>query len=314
MLPRLPLIISTAAGAGRPERVEPLLRGALATEFAVDIRYAGSLDALGAAVVDELARGVPMLGVGGGDGTLHHAVNAIGDARVTLAPLPLGTGNDFCRGLGLTTLEQALAAIRQRHSRAVDLLDVNGRRVLTVAGLGVVARSALRVGRAARPGSALRPAVRVLGRNAYLLVGGLHLLLEPRLAADVHITWRAEPGAPPSSAAGSSYGAFLAVRPTLGAGMRLPLHVAADDGRFEIVMVEPAPRLKVAWNLPRLRQGRPLSDGILRIHHAVDCEIAWDGGSAVLGDGEDLGVATRVIARVRPQALLVTVGRAAGQA
>jgi diacylglycerol kinase (ATP) len=308
MRPRLPLIISTAAGAGRPERLEPVLRGALAAEFAFDIRYAGSLDALRTAIADELARGVPTLGIGGGDGTLHHAVNAIGDARVTLAPLPLGTGNDFCRGLGLATLDQALAALRQKQFRAVDLLEVNGRRVLTVAGLGVVARSALRVGRLTRPGSPWRPAVRSLGRHAYFLAGGLHLLLEPHLATAAHVRWHPESGAAIETTAGCYYGAFLAVRPTLGAGMRLPLQVPPDDGRFEVVMVEPAPRLKVTWNLPRLRRGRPLADGILRIHHAVDCEIEWDGGSAVLGDGEDLGRAALVRARVLPQALLVTVG------
>jgi diacylglycerol kinase (ATP) len=308
MLPRLPLIISTAAGAGRPEQVEPVLRGALAAEFTLDIRYARSLDALRAAVADELARGVSTLGIGGGDGTLHHAVNAIGDARVTLAPLPLGTGNDFCRGVGLATLGRALAAIRQRQSRPVDLLDVNGRRVLTVAGLGVVARSALRVGRLTRPGSALRPPLRALGRNAYLFAGGLHLLLEPRLSAPVLVRWRATTSGATDATQGIYYGAFLAVRPPLGAGMRLPLDVPPDDGRFEIVLVEPAARLKVAWNLPRLRRGRPLSDGILRIHQATECEIAWDGGSSVLGDGEDLGRAACVRARVLPHALRVTVG------
>lgn len=308
MLPRLPLIISTAAGAGRPEWVEPVLRGELDGQFALDIRYAGSLDALRVAIADELARGASMLGIGGGDGTLHHAVNAIGDARVTLAPLPLGTGNDFCRGVGLATLGQALAAIRQRQSRPVDLLDVNGRRVLTVAGLGVVARSALRVGRLTRPGSALRPPLRALGRSAYLLAGGLHLLLEPRLSARVLVRWRADTGGAADAARGRFYGAFLAVRPTLGAGMRLPLDVPPDDGRFEIVLVEPAPRLTVAWNLPRLRRGRPLSEGILRIHQATECDIAWDGGSSVLGDGEDLGQAACVRARVLPRALTVVAG------
>jgi diacylglycerol kinase (ATP) len=308
MPPRLPLILSTASGAGRPDRFEPVLRSALAADFSLDIRYAKSLDALRAAIADELARDVSTLGIGGGDGTLHHAVNAIGEARVTLAPLPLGTGNDFCRGVGLATLDRALAAIRQRQSRLVDLLDVNGRRVLTVAGLGVVARSALRVGRLTRPGSALRPPLRALGRNAYLLAGGLHLLFEPRLSSTALVRWRAGERDVTESATGSYYGAFLAVRPTLGAGMRLPFDMPPDDGRFEIVLVEPAPRLKVAWNLPRLRRGRPLSDGLLRIHHAIECEIAWDGGSPLLGDGEDLGTAASVRARVLPQALRVTAG------
>lgn len=308
MRPRLALIISTAAGAGRPERLEPVLRGALSTEFALDIRYAGSLDALRTEIAGELARGVATLGIGGGDGTLHHAVNAIGDARITLAPLPLGTGNDFCRGVGLQTLGHALAAIRQRQSRRVDLLDVNGRRVLTVAGLGVVARSALRVGRLTRPGSALRPPLRALGRNAYLLAGGLHLLFEPHLSADVQLRWRADTGGAANATQGRCYGAFLAVRPTLGAGMRLPLDVPPDDGRFEIALVELASRLKVAWNLPRLRRGRPLSQGILQIRQATECEIGWDGGSSVVGDGEDLGQTVCVRARVLPRALSVVAG------
>jgi diacylglycerol kinase (ATP) len=305
MRPRLPLIISAAAGAGRPERVEPAIRGALAGHTPLEIRYVDSLDALRAAIGDELARGTPTIGIGGGDGTLHHAVNAIGDAPTTLAPLPLGTGNDFCRALGLPTLDRALAAICQRQARVVDLLDVNGRRVLTVAGLGVVARSALRVGRLARPGSPLRPTIRALGAYAYLAMGGLHLLLEPRLSTAAQIRWRADSDSATNSLDGCYYGAFLAVRPTLGAGLRLPLHGVSADGRFAIAVVEAAPRLKVARNLPRLRRGRHLSDGILRVVQALECEIAWSGGSALLGDGEDLGMASRVVARVLPRALSV---------
>jgi diacylglycerol kinase (ATP) len=305
MRSRLSLIISAAAGASRPHRVEPAIRSALEGDAALEIRYVESLDALRAAIGDELARGTPTIGVGGGDGTLHHAVNAIGDARITLAPLPLGTGNDFCRALGLPTLDRALAAIGQRQVRTVDLLDVNGRRVLTVAGLGVVARSALHVGRLARPGSPMRPPIRALGPYAYLAAGGLHLLLEPRLSTAAQIRWRADSDSTTNVLDGCYYGAFLAVRPTLGAGLRLPLDAVSADGRFAIAAVETAPRLKVAWNLPRLRRGRRLSDGILRVVHAVECEIAWNGGSALLGDGEDLGMATRVVARVLPQALSV---------
>jgi diacylglycerol kinase (ATP) len=303
--PRLPLIISTVSGAGRPARLEPAIRRALGERYAPDFRYAATLDALRGILDEEIARGEPVVAVGGGDGTLHHAVNALGDAAVTLAPLPLGTGNDFCRGLGMATVESALAAIATGACRRIDLLELNGRRVTTVGGLGVVARSALQVGRLARPGSVLRTPIRLLGSLAYLGAGGLRLVFEPGLATRARIAWREAAGAPLRRVDGGFYGLFLAIRPTLGAGLRLPVDVDADDGLFEIVLVEPAPRLRVAWNLPRLRRGADLSAGIITMHRAVEAAIEWTGGTPVLGDGEDLGRAGEIVARVLPRALAV---------
>ena len=308
MLPRLPLIISTASGAGRPDRLEPAIRAALEGQYALDFRYATTLGGLRRAIDEELARGEPLVAVGGGDGTLHHAVNAIGDRPVTLAPLPLGTGNDFCRGLGLDTLDTSLDAMAHGGRQRIDLLDVNGRRVVTVAGIGVVARSALQVGRLARPGSVLRTPIRLLGSLAYLGAGGVRLLCERGLATPALVRWRSAPDSREERIDGRFYGAFLAVRPTLGAGMRLPLDVTPDDGMFEVVLVETAPRMTVARNLPRLRKGAGISPGILDVHHAVEVVIEWAGGSPLLGDGEDLGSATEVRARILPRALSVVTG------
>jgi diacylglycerol kinase family enzyme len=45
------------------------------------------------------------------------------------------------------------------------------------------------------------------------------------------------------------------------------------------------------------------------VHQASDVVIEWTGGTAVLGDGEDLGRATEVVARVLPRALTVVAPR-----
>lgn len=63
----------------------------------------------------------------GGDGTLNEVVNGIGEnvtkARVGL--IPLGTGNDFARTIGVPTdLEAAIDLIAARKTRAVDLVRV----------------------------------------------------------------------------------------------------------------------------------------------------------------------------------------------
>ena len=93
----LPIVISRAAGDGRPERHEETIREALDGVYAPDFQYPDGVAALTRAVVDAVGGGAHVMAVGGGDGTLHHAVNALArveGSHVTLAPLPLGTGNE----------------------------------------------------------------------------------------------------------------------------------------------------------------------------------------------------------------------------
>lgn len=304
---RLPVVMSQFAGGGRAVRHEQAIRQALARRFTLEFRYPASLIELTRMLHEEVVAATPLVAVGGGDGTLHHAINAIADAPITLAPLPSGTGNDFCRSLGLApTLEPALAAIGSGHSRLVDVLAVNGVRVLTVAGLGVVSSSALHVGRMASRGHVARPLVRAFGSLAYLGAAGARLLFEPRLARHATVRWRAAPDADWQQVDGRYYGIFLACRPGLGAGLRLPLEVEPDDGRFEIVLVEHSARLSVAMQLPKLRSGRPVPHDMLSIHQATAAQIEWPDGTAIVGDGEDLGEATAIEARLLPGALRVT--------
>jgi len=306
---RLPVLISEGSGDGRPRRHEQAIRAALGVRYDVDITYAPDLDTLLRALAAEIAAATPTVVVGGGDGTVHHAVNLIGDSPVTLAPLPFGTGNDFCRSLHLAPgLSLALEALARGTTRRVDVLEIVRRRVVTMAGLGVVSRSALQVGRLARPGRASRRIVRALGSFAYLGAAGARLLFEPKLARHAIVRWRPSADEAWQTAEGRYYGIFLASRPTLGAGLRLPLTVDADDGRFEVVLVEKRPRVSVALNLPKLRSGAHLPDHLLSIHHAVATEIQWDGGSPIVGDGEDLGEASTIAARVLPRALSVIFG------
>lgn len=74
-----------------------------------------------------MRKGCEIIVAAGGDGTLNEVINGIGenvgDTRVGL--LPLGTGNDFARTIGIPTdLEAALEVIRSSETRAVDLVRV----------------------------------------------------------------------------------------------------------------------------------------------------------------------------------------------
>jgi len=302
--PLLPILVSPWAGGARPRYWEAWLKSRLDAAFETRFTCPRSLDELTDAA-RAAAREAPVLVVAGGDGTLHHVVNAIGDAEVALAPIPVGSGNDFCRGIGLgRDPERALAALRHGHTRLVDVLDVNGRRVITVGGVGVVAASALHTGRLLAPSSPWRPLVRRAGRHAYLALAGGRLLFHPRIAAAARVEWRELHGAW-GGFEGPLLGAFLATLPTLGAGLRLPIHSLADDGVFELALLPRSRRTRVVRFLPRLRHGRTVPPDVLQVHRVIEATLVWTGGTPVVGDGEALGAATVVSVRVLPQRLRV---------
>lgn len=77
--------------------------------------------------------------VGGGDGTMAHAVDVLAHCKTTLGVLPLGTGNSFARSLGLPLddIDAAVAVIARGERRRVDLGRVNGTYFANFATIGL---------------------------------------------------------------------------------------------------------------------------------------------------------------------------------
>ena len=282
-----------------------MLRELIGAEFRPRFFYPTSIDELRAVVAGLAASSASHIGVSGGDGTLHHAVNALGDSPATLVPFPGGSGNDFCRGLGLDGDPAATArALRSGVTRRVDLLEVNGHRVCTVAGIGIVAATGVQMARLMAPGSAWRLPLRSLGALGYMGAAALRLLLAPHVTARARVRWR-ETSGDWSEVTSEVHGLFLANLATLGAGLRLPVPGHSDDGQIEVVRLPENPRVRLLRGLARLRSGRPLPDGLIDVKRAAEAEIEWPGGSALLGDGEDLGRFDRFRVRTLPRALQV---------
>ena len=301
----LPVIVSTSAGRGAGRGLEATLRALLSPHVEPRFLYPSDLEELHDAIDSVVRSGSARLAVAGGDGTLHHVVNALGDAPVVVAPLPTGSGNDFCRGIGLTTrLVNAVDALVAGKTRRVDLIEVNGVRVCTVAGLGLVSDVGVQAGRWLAPGSPWRAIGRALGDLTYLSAAAGRLLLSRSVAGDARVSWRDAEGRSHETRR-RLHGVMLANLPTLGAGLRLPVPSAPDDGAFELVQILEGSRMKLARALSSLRSDRPVPPQTLDVARAVEATIEWQGGSALLADGEDLGVAGRFSVRVLPGALEV---------
>ncbi len=136
------IIVNPAAAGGRLGREWPLTAERLAewglSAPAVFTEAPGHATELAAAAV---ADGVARVVVAGGDGTVCEAAEGLFHAGGDeLAILPLGTGNDAARSLGVPhDLEDAARAAVDGRCRPVDLIRTGDRVVLNAIGVGLTA-------------------------------------------------------------------------------------------------------------------------------------------------------------------------------
>ena len=83
---------------------------------------------------------VDLVILGGGDGTISSCARELLECGLPFAILPLGTANDLARSLGIENLSQAIDAICEGRTAAIDLGVVNGHYFFNVANLGLGVR------------------------------------------------------------------------------------------------------------------------------------------------------------------------------
>lgn len=74
-----------------------------------------------------IAESFDLIVAAGGDGTINEVVNGLagGLDRIRLGIIPLGTGNDFVRTVGIPTdIEEAVAVLRAGYTRKIDIVRV----------------------------------------------------------------------------------------------------------------------------------------------------------------------------------------------
>ncbi|HXW03756.1 MAG TPA: diacylglycerol kinase family protein [Vicinamibacterales bacterium] len=281
---RARLILNPAAGTDQAlayaQVLNQRLRGRFGPVEVVLTTGSGDAEAAAARAVRD---DCDVLFVGGGDGTLNEALNGVaaepdGLDRVTFGVIPLGTGNDFARALGLPLdAEAALAALLAGHSVGVDVGVLNGRRFVNVSAGGFIAAVS----------EAVTPELKSLaGRLAYLL-GGAQALVE---FEPVRATMLAEPG---GIRLGAGIYAFAACNaPLIGGGSLIAPHARIDDGLLDFCVIETMSAVEFLALLRRVADGEHVGDSRVRYVQGTRATFQFDRPVLVNTDGEVLEAET----------------------
>ncbi|WUR15037.1 diacylglycerol kinase family lipid kinase [[Empedobacter] haloabium] len=132
-------IVNAAAGGGYDDAWAGQLRERFAQcGLQAEVILAGSGQEMIETAREAVARGVPIVAAGGGDGTVNAVASALVGTATSFAVLPLGTLNHFAKDLGIPLgLDEAIATIARGQRRQVDVGDVNGRVFLNNSSLGL---------------------------------------------------------------------------------------------------------------------------------------------------------------------------------
>lgn len=287
------LIANPSAGRDRApellphvaERLRPLVPGGLD----VVLTTARGDGERAAAVAAE--EGTELLFVGGGDGTLNEVVNGVARVpgaleRVTFALLPLGTGNDFARALGLPTdLDAALDVVAAARVLAVDL-GVLGDRVFVNASAG---------GFVAEVSDAVDTRLKsVAGKLAYV-VGGAGALLDHE-----PLRLRVSLDAGPAADLDVSLFAVASGR-TIGGGRLIAPRACLDDGLLDVCVVRSGTGVDLLAVLAEIARGDHVGDERVLYARVRSVELVAEQPFKVNTDGEVLELA-RASYGVRPRA------------
>jgi YegS/Rv2252/BmrU family lipid kinase len=192
----------------------------------------------------------------GGDGTNHSAINAIvrlneqnPHDRITYGNLPVGTGRDWARGIGLPT-EPADASAQWLVNAAAAPTDIGkvtfhdrneSDYFLNIASTGLGGEVVRRVNR--RP---IRRSWTFLAETVGSILTFRPPVLRVRLDGQ---TWYE----------GSAYLAALANGTTFGRGMKIAPNARIDDGQFDVILVKGVSRLTLLTAFQRVYNGSHLT-------------------------------------------------------
>lgn len=291
---RVALIVNPSAGRGTGRRLAPEVRERLRqTGTECEIQFTSGPGEMRALVAAALRDGADCVAVAGGDGSVNEAVNGYaGVARENqaLAVIPLGTGNDFAKMLGVgNDWRHACERIARGIRRRVDAGRCNGHVFANGIGAGFDAQVALEAN-----------GLRWLRGDAVYGLALAHTLLlryaTPN-ARVVHDGGVIEGRITMLAAANGT---------TYGGAFRIAPHADIADGMLDLMVAEQLSRIGIVGFIPHVLRGTHVGRRGVTMVRTRRIVVETDEPLVVHADGEIIDrAARRLEVEVLPGALLM---------
>lgn len=234
----------------------------------------------------------------GGDGTVHEVVKGILNGAPadpsngrTLAVVPVGSGDDFAFSLGIprNDLEGALGRLVNPRKVRIDIGYIDGEPFANSTGVGFDAEAAYRV----------RTSPKLFkGLSAYLY--GVLAALSSLKPVSVRILVDGT-----EVYTGPSLLVSLQNGPRAGGSFLFSPEARNDDGLLDVLVAGEFGRLTALGILPRVMNGRHLSDPNVHLFRGTRVELQWQAPQRGHADGEPLEPRTRYEVELRTGVLEV---------
>lgn len=229
----------------------------------------------------------------GGDGTVHRHLGQLVRLGLPVLVVPVGSGNDFARSLGIRGVKESLAIWRSfiQNKASVRAIDVG---VISAAGGGGTSAAQKHyfccvagVGLDAEVARRANDLPRWLRGH-----GGYVLSLLPAIFRFAPLPMRIS--TPPDGAAGAwdvyndapTMLAAFANAPLYGGGMKIAPRAKMDDGLLDLCIVSAVDPFRLFCLFPTVYAGRHLQIKEVRYSQAERARVETDKASNVYADGE----------------------------
>ncbi|MGB3634529.1 MAG: diacylglycerol kinase family protein [Rubrobacteraceae bacterium] len=283
------LILNPAANKGRGASQQVEISGFLAKRGIRPIWHVTEERGHASEIVEDLPHDALAVAVGG-DGTVREVAAACTGTARTLGVLPVGSGNDYVKALGIgTKVGRALEVLTAGNIRTVDAGEANGLKFNNGLGIGFDAEVAAGVSEA----------------PAYLGGVGRYLWSVGRLLWNFEChdaVLKLDDGQTVES---KTILVAAALGTTYGARFRLAPRAVLDDGMFDVVWSEEVSRTEVLKLIPRAFGSSLLEHPKIHMARSREIEVTLAEKVPAHVDGEILEPARNFHARVLPGALRI---------
>ncbi|MGK2857361.1 MAG: diacylglycerol/lipid kinase family protein [Thermoanaerobaculia bacterium] len=288
---RLAVLYNPAAGRGRARlhvgEAEQMLRAAGAEVLHFESKSREHMIEMARQLTPEICdRAV----VCGGDGSFHLALRSL-DLRIPVAVLPLGSGDDFAKTVGIPArLDQACDVVVNGVVREIDVGVANGLRFLGVAGVGFDSVVAARANR-----------VKYLRGSLVYLYSIFSVLpsFNP-VPMKISIDGVAETEEVMFAVVGNGH--------RYGAGILIAPGAKIDDGLLDLYVIGKCSKWDLVTTLPKAYTGKHVASPFVRSARGRSMRIETATPMEVYADGEPL-TSTPVEISIAPEKLRMIVPR-----